>query len=50
MKCPDCGGPAEIDATPEFNEEFPYEVQCYGCGWFDEKRYATPEEAEAAHG
>lgn len=50
MKCPACDGPAEVDYTPEFNATLLFERVCFGCGWFDEKRYATVEEAEAAGG
>lgn len=47
MKCPDCGDTVEIDETPEFNAALPFELVCYGCGWFDPQRYATVEEVEA---
>ena len=44
--CPDCGEPVDVDYTPEFNAQKPYERVCYACGWFDEKRYASMEEAQ----
>ena len=47
-KCPRCGDEIELDATPEYNEESPYERVCYGCGWFDHVRYTTEVDAELA--
>lgn len=47
MTYPDCGGEVDVDVTMEFDPDFPYELVCYECGWFDPQRYATREEAEA---
>ena len=49
LVCPDCGGVADLDYTPEFNAGLPWEVICYHCGYFSADRYATAKQAIAAN-
>ena len=41
LRCPDCGSPVDVDYTPQFSIDNPYERVCYDCGWFDNERYKT---------
>ena len=47
LACPDCNEAIEIDYTPGFNAQKPFERVCFACGWFDDKRYASMKDAKA---
>lgn len=46
IQCPKCGDLVDVDYTPEYNQEKPYELVCYKCGWFSSKRFESKEDVE----
>jgi len=43
IKCQKCKSEIEIDYTPEYDSQKPYELVCYQCGWFASKRFNKTE-------